>query len=401
MMKKIKMMGIILYCSILALGAGISWLKPQKEYSDRENRMLETKPEFVLDEVLQGDYQKHYETYLNDQVFCRDMWVNMSAQLQRLEGKQEINGVWIGKDGYLLEKMQEADYDDAQVKENVSLLSDFLNEAVKRYGKKRVSCLMLPDKAQAIPDKLPAFAVLESGKADQAAASLQAKLRKPEILIRAQEALCAHAQEYIYYRTDHHWTTLGAYYAYCAWAQQTKHKAKDLAEYTRETVYDDFYGTTYNKAHVRVEPDQVEIFHHKNQEGVQVQLDDGEQAADSFYFPKEAEKGFDRYQIFFSKNTGQITVSTKANTGRNLLIIKDSFANCFVPFLAGDYDRIILVDFRYSKENIWEILEKHDEITDVMALYQVNQFMQDTNLRALDVNAKSMETFDADSFFDE
>lgn len=400
-MKKTKLVGIVLYCSILALGAIISWIKPQKEYSDRENRMLETKPEFAVAEVLNGNYQKHYEAYLNDQVFCRDSWVDLSANLQRMEGKREINGVFLGKEGYLFEKMNETDYDEAQIQENVRLLSSFLNEAIRSYGKEYVSCLLLPDKAQAMPNKMPAFAVFEHEKIDEVLASLAESLAEPSILVDAQDALGSHAQEYIYYRTDHHWTTLGAYYAYCAWARQTAHQAAGLSDYERETVYDDFYGTTYNKAHVRVKPDSVELFRHVNQDGVRVQLDDEEKTADSLYFPKEAEEGFDRYQIFFSKNTAQITVSTKAKTGRSLLIVKDSFANCFVPFLVGDYEKIIMVDLRYTRDNVWDFLQDHKEITDIMTVYNIKQFMQDTSLRALDANSKTLEEFDADSFFGE
>ena len=131
---------------------------------------------------------------------------------------------------------------------------------------------------------------------------------------------------------------------------------------------------------------------------------DGEQRADTLYFPEEAGKGFDRYGVFFSRNTAQIDIQTKAHTGRNLLVLKDSFANCFVPFLTGDYDRILMIDYRYERRDIEKILKEHSEITDILVLYNVEKLMEDTHLSALSVRqlpSESMEEFDPDSFMED
>ena len=155
---KIKIAGIALFCAMLGI-FGLSFcILPQKEYSDQENRLLQTRPKLVWEELFNGSYQEHYEAYLNDQLPDRDRWVQAAAKMEQWIGKREINGVYIGKDGYLLEKFDAIEYDPMQVKENTAFLSQFLNAAVKRYGKKRVSCIILPDKAGAMPDKLPPFA---------------------------------------------------------------------------------------------------------------------------------------------------------------------------------------------------------------------------------------------------
>ena len=143
---------------MLAGNTFIYHIVPQKEFSVLENRSLETRPEFRLSDLLNGDYQEHYETYLNDQMFQRDRWVSLAVTLERLAGKKEINGVYIGKDGYLLEKYDDSDLEDVQIEENIRILSSFLNDAAARYGKKRTTFLMIPDKAAALPDKLPAYA---------------------------------------------------------------------------------------------------------------------------------------------------------------------------------------------------------------------------------------------------
>lgn len=398
-MDKMKIAGIVLFCTLLGTGGLGFCILPQKEYSDLENRLLQTKPELVLEDLFNGSYQEHYETYLNDQMPGRDGWVRMAAEMERLIGKKDINGVYIGRDGYLLEKFDASGYDPSQVKENAMSLSQFLNDAVQRYGKERVSCIILPDKAGAMPGKLPAYATGSTAQERDAVAGLKKSLDEPGILLDMQPELLKHQDEYIYYRTDHHWTTLGAYYAYSEWAGRTGHKALGLDSFQRETAFDDFYGTTYNKAHIRVPMDQVELFHGPFEYGVTI--DNGETVSDSFYFKEAAKAGFNRYNVFFSKNTAEIRISTKAGTGRSLLIVKDSFANCFVPFLAGDYEEIIMVDCRYGSENVNDILKRHDGVTDVLVLYNIRNFMQDKNLHKLDKKVGGMEAFDAESFFDE
>lgn len=400
-MNKIKMAGIVLFCTILGMGGLIFYIVPQKEYSEMENRLLETKPEPVFEDILNGSYQEHYETYLNDQFYGRDQWVRMAAEMERLTGKKDINGVYIGKDGYLLEKFDASEYDQAQIRENIDFLSAFLNDALQQYGKERVLCMILPDKAGALPDKLPSFVETNIAEEKDAIKRLKNSLDEQDIFIDMQSELQKHQNEYIYYRTDHHWTTLGAYYAYCKWAELTGHQAGKLDDYKREVVFNDFYGTTYNKVHIHVPMDEVELFHSPGEDGVTVNEDDEDVVSDSFYFPEAAKKGFNRYDVFFSKNTAKIQISTKAKTGRSLLVVKDSFANCFVPFLAGDYEEIIMIDCRYGRENVYDVLKEHEEITDILVMYNIRKFMQDKNLHKLDQSAGGMEEFDADSFFDE
>lgn len=409
-MNIIKNAGIAVFCAMLGAGFFSTAIVPSREYSDTENRQLETKPVFSMEDIWSGEYQEHYETYLNDQMAFRDQWVNMAVSMERLLGKKDINGVYIGKDGYLLEKHAESDFEPAQIEENTDCLSAFLNDAVNQYGREQVTCLMLPSKAGAMPQKLPPFAP-EPDKESSAKAgampqgirravnAIREKLDEPDIVLDVTDVLRAHQDEYIYFRTDHHWTALGAYYAYCAWADMTGRVAPPLDAYNRETVFQDFYGTTYNKVHIRVPKDQIELFHHPSQEGVRIYFDDSREASESFYFMDAAVEGFNRYQVFLSKNTAKIEIRTKAGTGKSLLLLKDSFANCFVPFLAGDFDKIIMADLRYGKGSIYDVLDEYPDITDIMVLYNEEKFMQDTNMHALDKKEESMEEFDMDDFF--
>lgn len=400
-MKKLKVFIIVEFCLILFSSPVATLLSSDKEFSDMENRELAQKPVFSGKSFLDCKYQDNYEEWLNDQFFWRDGWSFVATNLQAAFGKKDINGVYLGKNGCLLEKYQETDFEQEQVNENTGYLSKFLNYAVKHYGEDHVHCMMLPSKAGALPDSLPVFAgPFDTGKVLK---RLKDSLDEPDVLLDAGYMLRKHQKEYIYYRTDHHWTTLGAYYAWTQFAEAAGLPVEGLGHYQRETVFTGFYGTTYNKAHIRVAPDSVELFHNPGEKRIHVDMDDGKLVAGSVYFPEEAEKGFNKYNIFFSKNTFKIVVTTQAGTGKSLLLVKDSFANCFVPFLAEDYDQIIMVDYRYGKVPMKDIMEQYKDITDVLVMFNTEKFMQNTKLNRLADTGKGeagMKKFNPDDFLE-
>lgn len=399
--KELKIAKIVIFCIMLFGSASLSLLLPEKEYSVVENRELAQKPDFTRKKFLKGTYQTQYEDYLSDQMYLRENCVSLAVMIQRILGKQDINGVYLGREGYLLEKSGESDFDAAQVQENVTFLSTFLNEAAEEYGEGHVSCLMIPSKTYVMSEYLPAFA--QTPVRSEVTRQLQQKVLDKDIVLDLGSELKKHQKEYIYYRTDHHWTTLGAYYAYTAWADAKEQAAvKEKGHYQRETVFEDFYGTTYNKIHVKVPADSVELFHVPHEDEVLVEMDDSGVKLETMYFPKEALQGFNRYNVFLSKNTFKIEIQTKAETGKTLLLIKDSFANCFVPFLTEDYERIIMIDYRYGKTPIGEIMSAYEDITDVLVMFQTEKFMQNTKLGKLaDTKRKSktMEAFNPEDFF--
>lgn len=400
-MKKLKILLVVIFVLSLSAGPVASILIPEQDYSDRENRELTDKPEFSAKKFLKGKYQKRYEEWLSDRFVCRDGWSALAANMQAVMGKKEINGVYLGKDGYLLENYRESEFDMDQVQENIESLATFLNDAAEQYGKEHVYCMMIPSKTEALPDKLPRFA--EPADTSGVLEALKNRLEHPDHLLYAGDFLEMHRDEYIYYRTDHHWTTLGAYYAWEGRAEKMGIPKRDRGDFQRETIFDDFYGTTYNKAQVHVEPDSIELFHCPAEDGVHVEMDDGEQETDTLYFPKEAKKGFNRYDVFFGGNRFKTVVTTEAHTGRTLLLFKDSFANCFVPFLIEDYDRIIMIDYRYGKTAAGSIMGQYPEITDVLVMFNTEKFMQNTKLgRIADTGGgkSQMEEFSLEDFIE-
>ena len=179
-------------------------------------------------------------------------------------------------------------------------------------------------------------------------------------------------------------------------------KVAPLKDYKREVVFDDFYGTTYNKAHTFVKPDEVEIFH-TDYENVKINMNNDEIKSDTFYFKDVAQKSFDRYQLFFSKNTGKIEIQTSAKNDKTLLVIKDSYANCFVPFLAGEYSKIIMIDCRYTRLKMKTILREYQEVSDILVLFNIEKFRKDTHLTSLKLTKEDLkkeeETQEEDDIF--
>lgn len=218
-MKKLQIIMVAVFCIMLFSGSLAITVLPDQKYSDLENRQLQQKPKLTKKNFTKGTFQTEYENYLNDQFPLRDRWVDAAVALQTKLGKKDINGVYIGKKGYLLEKNDTEQLDKQQVKENVDTLTSFLNDMEKEYGKRHVSCMMVPSKTLAMSDYLPSYVSAQEPK--DVLDSIQKGLNDPKILLNLKDTMQKHQKEYIYYRTDHHWTTLGAFYAYQEWAKRT------------------------------------------------------------------------------------------------------------------------------------------------------------------------------------
>ena len=202
---------IVFLCVIFGFTIG-SAVVPSKKFSEMEKRNLQQKPKVSVSSVVKGSYQKKYEKYLSDQFFLRDKWVNIYAQLEKNTGKKEINNVYIGKDDYLIEKYSERDFDDELQKMNVKNLASFLDVCSEELGKSNVTCMFVPSKIDVLRNKL---SVLEEDyDGSKIVERVRSKVKNKDRVVNLADVLKKRSNEYIYYRSDHHWTTLGAYYAY-------------------------------------------------------------------------------------------------------------------------------------------------------------------------------------------
>lgn len=354
---------IILYAITLT---GIT--SREKTYSSIENRTLQGLPKLSGKNFLKGKFQKKYETYLSDQFPKRDSWIKLMSYCDRAIGRTEANGVYFGKDGYLLEQYKQKDFKDKRVKKNINALKDFINMAEKTA---EVKVMIVPSKTEILREYLPAFA--ESY--DEKIIYKQLENALPEdILIPIYKKLLEHKEEEIYYHTDHHWTTHGAWYGYEAYLEACGKKTEKASNKKQlKKVSDDFLGTTHSKVNMYSKMDSIYIYEPSKKMKVVYNL--GEKTEKSFYQTKYL-KEKDKYSVFFGGNQALLEITGGEKNGKTLLVIKDSFANCMIPFLAEDFQKIAIADMRQLNADMSMLLMKYRP-TDVLVLYNTVQFMQD------------------------
>lgn len=363
-----RLPGVIFMVLLLGL-AGKEALSHQRTYSPVEKRELQTRPEISITKVLDGRFQKKYESYLRDQFPGRDHWVSFQTDMELFMGKNEIHNVYIGKNHYLLEHYTEKEFDPQQISKNLQALEKFVGKAKQNAD---VHVMMVPTKSWILREKLPAFA--PHYKEQKFYDALQQKLEKEDVLISMEPVLDAHKEEEIYYRTDHHWTTLGAWYAY---EQYTKAVGGDLQRAQGKKKFrcisKDFYGTTYAKINYARQADKIEIYEPADK--LRVVYNMGEKKTKTLYdvsFLKTA----DQYSVFTGGNQAVLEITGGIKNGKTLLLIKDSFANSILPFLAEDYEKLVVVDLRQLNVSGDRLLEMFSP-TDILILYNSAQFAQD------------------------
>ena len=363
-----RLPGVIFMVLLLGL-AGKEALSHQRTYSPVEKRELQTRPEISITKVLDGRFQKKYESYLRDQFPGRDHWVSFQTDMELFMGKYEIHNVYIGKNHYLLEHYTEKEFDPQQISKNLQALEKFVGKAKQNAD---VHVMMVPTKSWVLREKLPAFA--PHYKEQKFYDALQQKLEKEDVLISVEPVLDAHKEEEIYYRTDHHWTTLGAWYAY---EQYTKAVGGDLQRAQGKKKFrcisKDFYGTTYAKINYARQADKIEIYEPADK--LRVVYNMGEKKTKTLYdvsFLKTA----DQYSVFTGGNQAVLEITGGIKNGKTLLLIKDSFANSILPFLAEDYEKLVVVDLRQLNVSGDRLLEMFSP-TDILILYNSAQFAQD------------------------
>ncbi len=377
-MKKVQSYILILLFLILIFGCSIATLfHRDREFSDTENRSLAQMPVVTLDTVLDGSFESDYEEYLTDQFFARDDWLSLKTDVERVTGHTMSNDIFFADDGYLIEA-HTGTFTSEQAQQNISLLANFAGEYLDQFGNFHMTVMIIPNAVDILREKLPAFA----SPFDEEDYLLEVKDALPEdVWFDAGSVLREHSGEEIYYRTDHHWKTLGAFYVYQAWAKKEGLPVSDLTDYEIETVTESFEGTVQSKLGIHTVKDTIEVFHDPDAPSVLVKKDESGEFSDTLY-DESALQTKNQYEYFLGGNTALVKIATNAQTGRRILIVKDSYANCFIPFLLSDFDEIDALDIRYYDQPLHELIEK-EGYTDLLFLYNASGFAEDTSLAKL------------------
>jgi hypothetical protein len=362
---------VIVFCALLFGIAGLNLAQPDRAVSESENRYLQQMPGFSWVSLADGRFTAGFESYVTDQFLLRDRWVGAKTMAERAAGRMSSKGVYFAAGNSLIEMFGSVDRE--AYRRNLGYVAGFAERVETGLGVP-VSTMLVPTAPAILRDKLPPFAP----EPDQEALLAEAAGLLPGF-VNVTEALRGHSAEAIYYRTDHHWTSLGAFYAYNCWRGARGLEARSPGDYSTETLTEDFYGTTWSKASLyTIPPDTMEAWVPAAAGEVTVSYNRDEATAASVY-----ERGFlavkDKYSVFLGENQPLVQINTGAEGGKRLLLVKDSYANSFAQLLLADYSEIHLIDPRFFRESAYEYIAANG-ITEVLVLYNLKGFAGDQSL---------------------
>ncbi len=361
---------IIVFTAFIAIWGLLYAFMPKREFSETEKRYLAQAPKLTADSLKKGTFSKDFESFMADQTPLRSAFVSINAYFELMKGNNGSNGVYLGKDGMLIEKPFAR---ENRLETNLERIVSFVSG-----HKIPASLVAVPSKGYICSDKLPKNAqkYLDGEYNEFIRNTVFGKMKFVDV---TKAFLNADDKKSLYYKTDHHWTSRGAFTAYEAlsfdlgWpaVSSFRYELPNEENYSIET-YDGFYGTSYAKScYTLTKPDNVELWINKKTQGkAKVIIKEGrkETVSDSMFFRNHLTES-DRYLTFLDGNHSLVKVET-GNEGRTLLLIKDSFAHSIVPFLADNYSRIIMVDLRYYSAGLNKLIEE-ENVNEIMFLYSI------------------------------
>ena len=380
MKKKItQIITILMGAGILLFLTVADFIAQDKKFSETEKRALATLPKFSFEELFKGDYTSDFETYVTDQFVWRDNWIAIKTQADITLGKKDVGGVYLTNDGGLVNKHLPSDIDKKEADKKVTLLSE-LKSAYDALGTfENFHVMLVPTADNIQTHRLPEFAQYFDQKTY---ISQVADAIGKENMIDVWDTLQDHSTEYVYYLTDHHWTTFGAYLGYLEWAEKMNVTPVSFKGENRVLLSEDFLGTLHSKTNLDLEPDFMEGYKPSMDGAFEVYYDLMPNAKNSIFEEKYLTTK-NKYGYFIDDNHGVVAIQTGLQNGKTLFVLKDSYANCMVPFLTEHYETICILDLRYLNVSIYQMIEMVKQTYapegeyDMLVLYNVIHFIDE------------------------
>jgi hypothetical protein len=376
-----KKMLIIIFAAIVLIFPIMTLISSPESFSRNENRYLTQRLDFNSRNVMSRRYMTAFDDWFADRFILREDFIILQNNLEKMQGKTEINGVFTIGDRLIMTWRGAPDEDTDTT---LNIINTFAERILRRY--ELDSFIMLVPSAQEIyKEILP----VNSQPGNQTALINYCYDRLENLTpIDAATYLSENSNRYIYYRTDHHWTSEGAYWGYFAAAQKLGFAPLSAGMFNAEHAATDFRGTLFSKTlNYRITPDTVSLYTLvNNAPQISLTINTGAEITQhSSLFMREFldVNVKDKYAVFMGVNSPIMEIETDIGNERSLLIFKDSFAHCMIPFLANHYSRITVLDMRYLSGNIQEFVDLN-EYEQVLFLYEATHFADDRNLRKLE-----------------
>ena len=353
----------------------IDIINSPNEFSELENRKLSQMPILSLKSYIDTSFSSDYEKYINDQFFLRDNWIDLKSRIEYLLGKRENNDIIFGKENYLFKKF--TTFNDEMLENNLNSIITFTNN----YNKE-VDFFIIPNSYAVYDELTPRYLPLvdQLSLINSINSYLSLKSNDHINTINVAEELLKNKDDYIYYKTDHHWTSYGAYLAYLTYMDYLGLEIVDINNLEKITI-NNFLGTYYNRSkYFKADSDFITYY---NILGLHIEIDGKEQLS---LMDLDKFKGSDKYSAFLWGNNGLTKVIneniSEERKGSGILIFKDSYANSFIQFLSYNYEIIDIIDLRYFKESIRNFMKDKD-YNEILIMYSFKNLSTDINIRRL------------------
>lgn len=365
---------LLLGALLLFGGALLNLFWPKRTQIELENRKAAQFPAISLEGILDGSWQTAFSTWMQDQFVLRDQWINTQRATDEIVfQKVEEGGILIGQDQWMFTKLFTIDETtQKQLDKNVQAVSEF---AARYPG--RVTFLLAPSASVIYPEELPAGAPMidENAILDD----IFDKIGQTAGVLDLRSTFTSNKEDYLYFKTDHHWTPRGAYLAYEQFCNLKGLTPFDCATHESATV-NDFQGTHYSATRLwNVENDSITYYPLSNPMTIfritgeaQYEPETTENLINTEKFDTR-----DKYAAFLDGNNGYSVI--EGNGTGSILVVKDSYANSFIPYLTENYAKIGVVDFRNFKYGLDSTISQED-YDQILILYNFQTFIADTNL---------------------
>ncbi len=345
---------------------------PKKDYSSSEKRYLAKFPKTNFETITNGKFEKEYEDFVADHFPFRNTWIGINAYSNLLVGNNGNDGIYNCSDGYLI---NEPVSNDNRAEVNASVLADFAKSV-----KLPMTVMIAPSTGYIMDNVLPMNhrPYIDDKLYEQIVSTLGDSAQFVDI--RAKFKSEAKNGTQLYYKTDHHWTTPGAYTAYTSLCDALGLTAADKSSFKVEK-HSGFYGTTYSGSGFWFTPaDSIELWKSDTDKHISLTITEGDKSEkySSMYFKKHLKED-DKYPVFVDGNHAVETIVNRESDGERVLVLKDSFCHSIAPFLAENFRKITMVDMRYYKNSISEMVKKGN-YDRVLVIYGIDNFATDTDL---------------------
>ena len=357
------------FCAFIGIMSALFLLLPKADFSENEKRYLEDAPELTAKTLTSGEFGEDVETYMADHLPGRDFFVGLNSYVDLYTGRQVAKDINLAAGDRLVEKP--VAWNEEQVHKNMNAI----NTLAQNVGQD-VHLMIVPSAGWAVKDQI---------------VGLTSHYEDPQLIGRiygnaAEQVQCVDVASVfaavqdkgtLYYKTDHHWTSLGAYTAYAYLMDQLEMEYPSADAFTVKTV-ENFKGSTYSRAALWVHPGEPLEMWERTKE-LYVTNGENPQIHEGVFYEERLQEA-DKYTVYLDGNHSIVRIENPANAGKGkILVIRDSYSNCLGGFLAESYETVVLVDLRYYKQSVYELCEQ-EGFDDILVCYSLSNFMTDNNL---------------------